>query len=85
MQVRQVYGISLERYNEIMRAAEGKCAICGRISDRLTLDHCHDSLHIRGALCTQCNTGLGMFRDNVAFLLSAVDYLEANRKVARLA
>ena len=30
---------------------------------------------LAGHLCTPCNTGLGQFRDNPAFLLAAVAYL----------
>src|SRR5712664_3928933 len=33
----------------------------------------------RGHLCPQCNTGLGMFRDNADLLRNAADYLERDR------
>ena len=50
------------------------CMICGSI-DRLCIDHCHKTKHIRGVLCSKCNTGLGMFRDNPSFLIEAAKYL----------
>ena len=31
----------------------------------INIDHCHDSGKIRGLLCHQCNSGLGMFKDNI--------------------
>lgn len=50
------------------------------------VDHCHDDkVHagkaekrkaVRGLLCKTCNSGLGMFHDNVEFLKSAILYLE---------
>jgi endogenous inhibitor of DNA gyrase (YacG/DUF329 family) len=85
IKVRQEYGLTLERYNEVMGSTDGRCSICDQQSERMTLDHCHDTGVIRGPLCTQCNTGLGMFRDNIKSLLRAVEYLKAHGKVARIA
>jgi len=51
------------------------CQICGSVQ-RLSIDHCHASKHIRGILCSKCNTGLGLFRDNPDFLLGAINYLK---------
>jgi len=43
---------------------EGRCAICGgdysKSSQRLVMDHCHESGLIRGLLCNSCNTSEGM-------------------------
>ncbi|WPH64829.1 recombination endonuclease VII [Vibrio phage vB_VpaP_SJSY21] len=35
----------------------GKCKICGQPAktQRPTLDHCHDTGHVRGVLCNACN------------------------------
>lgn len=35
----------------------------------------NNSKKVRGLLCQQCNTGLGMFKDNIKYLESAIDYL----------
>lgn len=32
---------------------------------------------VRGLLCTKCNTGLGMFEDNIQKLISAINYLQS--------
>ncbi len=50
------------------------CMICGS-KDRLCIDHCHNTSKVRGILCSKCNFGLGMFRDNTDYLLEAVKYL----------
>jgi hypothetical protein len=72
-------------YTELMREQKGECGICGRTEDeareglrkarRYALDHCHSSQKIRGALCSDCNSGLGMFRDSIPLLKKAIDYL----------
>jgi hypothetical protein len=60
---------------EAVAFLEGKtCAICGG-SDRLVVDHCHRQGSIRGALCANCNTGLGMFADDPDRLRAAIAYL----------
>lgn len=54
---------------------DGKiCDICGS-SGRLTVDHCHTSLDIRGILCHPCNMGLGHFKDDPEILQRAAKYL----------
>lgn len=59
----------------------GECAICRKKPTAgkraFALDHCHASGNIRGILCQQCNTGLGMFNDNVDLLAAAIEYLES--------
>lgn len=81
----KIYGISLSRYDEMLAAQNGLCAICGKAetshSSRggvkmLSVDHCHKKGHVRKLLCSSCNWGLGNFRDDPALLRAAADYLE---------
>jgi hypothetical protein len=68
--------MSVDQYDQMMRDAGGKCAICRRPHDRLVLDHCHESTIARGILCRQCNIGLGMFGDDIGRLYAAIEYLK---------
>ncbi|WP_396189879.1 endonuclease VII domain-containing protein [Flavobacterium sp.] len=87
---KRAHGITLEERDELLVKQDGKCAICGNntqfklkkghgsnIGDEAVVDHCHESLKIRGVLCGFCNTGLGAFKDNIKSLLNAVDYLRS--------
>jgi hypothetical protein len=78
--LRNKFGMTVEQYNEILDKQEGKCAICGSTPDnlgkRLAVDHDHVSGKKRGLLCTTCNVVLGLFKDNVARFVSAVEYLQ---------
>ena len=69
------YGISLEDFNKIFKEQNGICAICN-VSKATHIDHNHKTSKVRGLLCRDCNIGLGLFKDNKTFLLSAKTYLE---------
>lgn len=47
----------------------GKCAICGvhedNLDKRLSVDHDHVTLRLRGLLCQRCNLGVGFLDDSV--------------------
>jgi len=75
-QLKRYYKITVDQYNQMVITQDGRCLIC-REKAKLFVDHDHISNKIRGLLCTRCNVGLGMFRDNVTFLISAKDYLSA--------
>lgn len=79
----RTYGITLEQYDEMLEAQGGVCRICGGTNPegkRLHVDHGHDSGLVRGLLCNGCNTGLGLFKENVASLAAAIVYLEEYRE-----
>jgi hypothetical protein len=70
--------LSEEEFQELMKVAGGCCQICKRKprgEQKMLVDHCHQTGHIRGLLCFRCNTGLGQFRDNVNLILAAAEYL----------
>lgn len=77
------FGITLERYNEMLSEQNGVCAICLRPErfalnenpHSLAVDHCHVTGKIRGLLCKCCNQALGQLRDNVENLKRAIQYL----------
>ena len=78
--VRRTYGITLEEYNEMLKDQENGCKLCGKTEEeegrRLAIDHCHESGKVRGILCSDCNIGLGKFKDNKEVMQKAIDYLK---------
>lgn len=70
------YGITLEDYQRMWIAQLGLCAICWREPEGrdLVVDHDHATGKVRGLLCDRCNTGMGQFEDNMAWLLRAASY-----------
>lgn len=58
-----------------------QCPICKKktipgITSKVVLDHNHYSGAPRAWICDSCNTGLGRFKDSIATLQSAIDYLK---------
>lgn len=76
--------ITKEEYDQMYINQKGKCAICNNpptgFKKSLCLDHCHDTIKIRGLLCDNCNAGLGKFKDNIEVLTKAVEYLRKHGK-----
>lgn len=58
----------------------GRCAICEKLLSQDTkhihVDHCHKTNKVRGLLCSNCNKGLGFFKDNTNSLARAILYLQ---------
>lgn len=77
----QLYKITLDQYEMLLRAQDGRCGICKRLPEEvskkaLSVDHCHDTKTIRGLLCNKCNFALGLFEERTTLLQAAIEYLE---------
>lgn len=82
------FGITLERYEEMLLAQGGVCAICGTPpsdEEMLSVDHDHKCCPTKGLscgecvrelLCTWCNRAVGMMKDDPRRLRAAAAYLE---------
>ena len=85
--LKKAYGISLKDYNELLTKQNGKCSICGVDNNgyyrkklrAFAVDHCHTTSKIRGLLCSDCNTGIGLLKDNIDLLNNAIKYLNNSR------
>ena len=58
-----------------LRSGTRTCDICGR-TQKLEVDHNHQTGAVRGVLCSRCNGALGQFCDNEELLLKAIAYLK---------
>jgi hypothetical protein len=71
--IRLQLGLTQEEVDETV--AVGKCESCGRTDRRLCIDHNHKTNKVRGLLCHNCNTVLGLVGDNVSELSNLITYL----------
>lgn len=68
------YSITVADYDIMLASQNGKCGIC--LSEtKLVVDHDHDTGAVRGLLCSECNLGLGKFKDDLDLLKMAVKYV----------
>lgn len=83
--IKRRYGLSWEAYQKILKTQK-TCRLCGarpdgkgRNGSQLCVDHCHTSGKFRALLCRNCNSMLGLSRDNPKLLRKAAAYLEAHK------
>lgn len=80
--LKQSYGITRRQVAALLLAQGGKCASCGdpfkphKGKCGYNVDHDHKTGAVRGLLCTNCNQGIGQFKDSPLRLRAAIAYLE---------
>jgi len=83
----RLYGMEPGEFDIYWMAQRGMCYVCniqmkppskgkGQALDVVAVDHCHKTGKFRGLLCNGCNKALGFFKDDLAILRSAINYLE---------
>lgn len=72
------YNITLEQHKQMYAEQNGCCAICGVLVEyfKICTDHNHQTNKVRGLLCSNCNAGIGMLKEDIDILCSAISYLE---------
>ena len=78
--MRRKFKITEEQYQKMMEPDD--CPCCGRRMKKKCIDHCHKTQKIRGVLCNNCNTSLGLLDDNKETLQNLIQYLEQAKQLA---
>lgn len=76
--LKEKFGLTVEEYDAMLRAQDGRCAICRHppTAKRLAVDHDHRTGMVRGLLCEACNWFVGQLEKQEEHLDSALTYLE---------
>ena len=75
--LKSLYNISEEEIISFKLKQDNKCAICkNELINEFLVDHCHNTLQVRGLLCRNCNLAIGMFKDDIDILNNAIKYLK---------
>ena len=74
------YGLTETQYDTLLQKQGGVCAICREPNHngekRLSVDHSHETQHVRGLLCHRCNFAIGLLRDSGTLCRRAALYVE---------
>jgi hypothetical protein len=84
--LKREFGITLAQYEGMMIRQRGRCAICRTtrsqgVSEKLVVDHCHKTGHVRGLLCHHCNVAISMLGDCPHVMRIAASYVEKNKPI----
>ena len=74
--INERFNISLDEYKRLME--EDFCHICRKTNQSnrdFHIDHCHKTNIVRGVLCSNCNTALGLLKENPDIILNALKYI----------
>ena len=75
--LKRTYKLSDSEYREMLLTQQNVCKICLKnYGKKLVVDHDHITGQVRGLLCKQCNTGLGMFKEDILSLENSIKYLK---------
>ena len=80
------HNITKEIYDSLLNKYDGKCWICKEIKASV-IDHDHSCCTgvwscgkcVRGVLCSNCNTAIGLLKDSKELLNEAKKYLNLER------
>lgn len=72
------YGITIEEFEAMKTKQNNLCAICQLDFVKTPhVDHCHETGLVRGLLCSNCNTAIGLMNDSPQILERAIHYLSS--------
>ncbi len=74
MKQHRIYGLTENEHTALVTRADGRCECCGEARP-LGIDHCHSTGHVRGLLCTTCNSRLGRHENGTINDPLCADYL----------
>lgn len=67
------YGLTDSLYDEMLTIQNGVCASC-KINPAIVVDHDHSTGKVRGILCSQCNTSLGLLKEDPDLIGKLLEY-----------
>ena len=78
--IKKEYGLTKAAFYTLLERQSFKCPICGSpvSEDKSHVDHDHKTGVVRGVLCGPCNQGIGLLKEDIRVLSSAIAYLNTH-------
>ena len=71
------HGITKNDYEKMYNNQKGECFICEKNYEVLYIDHNHSTGEVRKLLCRDCNSALGLLKENKKTINNLIKYLES--------
>jgi hypothetical protein len=82
--IEKTYGINKKDFDRLMVLQNNRCGICKILIEagnhKSCIDHDHKTGKVRGLLCSNCNLGIGYFKEDILVLESSINYLKGESK-----
>jgi hypothetical protein len=79
--IKRIFGISDEELKNLTEKQNNRCAICNKVFIKTPhIDHImrYNKVIVRGLLCSNCNTAIGLLEENYVLILNAAKYVQEN-------
>lgn len=76
------HGITIEYFDMMFKEQKQSCWICSKEFKNKSdakIDHNHETNIVRGLLCNNCNTSIGLVQENIDVLKKMIKYLKQNK------
>ena len=76
--LKRLYNITLDQFNQMLKNQDNKCSICGKEftkSNSPCVDHNHKTKRVRALLCSNCNAAIGFLQDDPLIIHNAEMYV----------
>ena len=72
------YKLDYTTYLQMIKTQNNKCKICNQEQQgkSLAVDHCHTTGKVRGLLCANCNTAIGLLKEDITIFNKAIEFLK---------
>jgi len=69
------YGLTTEEFSDMIKKQNNKCKICQYEMNTPQVDHNHTTGKVRALLCRNCNTSLGLLKEDTKVLYNMISYI----------
>lgn len=84
-QIKSRYGLTADQFESLLATQGDVCAVCvgGFVGRKMYVDHDHATGAVRGIVHMECNTLMGLSKDNPELLERAAAYLREHTEKSR--
>jgi Recombination endonuclease VII len=83
-QLKKHYGLTPAQHAALVSLQRGACAVCHIEMSKPHVDHDHETDAVRGILCSNCNTAIGLLHDSPSTARALANYLESDHNDVRV-